>query len=111
MSKRAAIYAHVSTDVQRDNYSIPSQVSECINYARSRRYTLLGDLFIDSVTGKDVNADHPNAIPAYVDDFTSRELSRPSLDAALAYLETYGFDILIVHTLDRLARDPIFVRH
>ena len=40
-----------------------------------------------------------------MDDFTSREISRPSLDAALDYLDEIGFDILIVYTIDRLARD------
>jgi site-specific DNA recombinase len=106
MSKRAVIYARVSSDVQRNNYSIPTQISECITYAKSRSYTLLGGLFVDLISGKDVTENHPNAIPAYVDDYTSRELSRPSLDASLEYLESYGFDILIVHALDRLARDP-----
>jgi len=106
MSKRAVIYARVSTDMQRENFSIPTQIAECINYANMRNYTILGEQFVDSVTGKDVAAGHPDAIPAYVDDYTSRELSRPSLDASLAYLENYGFDVLIVHAIDRLARDP-----
>jgi site-specific DNA recombinase len=77
-----------------------------MNYASTNRYTILGNQFVDSESGKDVAADHPGAIPAFVDDFTSRELSRPSLDATLLYLETYGFDVVIVHALDRLARDP-----
>jgi site-specific DNA recombinase len=67
---------------------------------------LLGNQFVDPQTGRDVVAEFPFAIPAYVNDFTSRELSRPSLDATLSYLEAYGFDIIIVHALDRLAGDP-----
>jgi site-specific DNA recombinase len=106
MSKRAVIYARVSTDMQRDNFSIPTQIAECINYAKSKKYTLLGNQFVDPQTGRDVAADFPFAIPAYVDDFTSRELSRPSLDATIYFLEAYGFDVVIVHALDRLARDP-----
>ncbi|MCC6986382.1 MAG: recombinase family protein [Anaerolineales bacterium] len=106
MSKRAAIYARVSTDMQRDNFSIPSQIGECVKFASSKRYSLVGNQFVDSETGRDVAEDFPNAIPAFADDFTSRELSRPSLDAALYFLEKFGFDILIVHALDRLARDP-----
>lgn len=106
MSRRAAIYARVSTDMQRDNFSIPSQIAECLKYARKKNYALVGNQYIDPETGKDVSPDYPEAIPAYVDDYTSRELSRPSLDATLYYLETYGFDVLIVHALDRLARDP-----
>jgi len=106
MSKRAVIYARVSTDVQRDNFSIPSQIAECVNYANSKKYTLLGNQFVNPQTGRDVAPDYPLAIPAYVDDFTSRELSRPSLDATISFLEVYGFDVMIVHALDRLARDP-----
>ena len=106
MSKRAVIYARVSTDMQRDNFSIPSQISECLKHVNARRYTLIGNQYVDAETGKDVLADTPDAIPAYVDDYTSRELSRPSLDAALYFLEIYGFDVLVVHALDRLARDP-----
>jgi len=106
MSTRAAIYARVSTDMQRDNFSIPSQIAECMKHADRKKYTLVGNQFVSPETGKDVASDFPAAIPAFVDDFTSRELSRPSLDAAIFYLETLGFDILIVHALDRLARDP-----
>ncbi len=105
MSKRAVIYARVSTDMQRSNYSIPTQVAECLRYAEERGYTLHGNQFVDPETGQDVDR-VDGVIPAYVDDFTSRELSRPSLDAALIFLEAYGFDILIVHAIDRLARDP-----
>jgi len=106
MSKRAVIYARVSTDMQRDNYSIPTQIADCIRHAENRRYTLLGNQYVDIQNGLDVKGPGPNTIPAYVDDFTSRELSRPSLDAAFEFLDTYGFDILIVHAIDRLARDP-----
>lgn len=106
MSKRAAIYARVSTDMQRDNFSIPSQIAECVKFASSKRYTLVGNQFVDPETGRDVAADFSGAIPAFADDYTSRELSRPSLDACLYFLERHGFDVLIVHALDRLARDP-----
>ncbi|MBT7190616.1 MAG: recombinase family protein [Anaerolineae bacterium] len=106
MSKRAVIYARVSTDMQRDNFSIPSQIAECLLYAKKRRYTILGKQYVKATDGKDTSGKDTDAIPAYVDDYTSREISRPSLNAALAYLEAYGFDVLIVHALDRLARDP-----
>ena len=106
MNKRAIIYARVSTDMQRDNFSIPSQVAECLKYVMACNYSLVGNQFVDSNNGRDVVPEHPGATPAYVDDFTSRELSRPSLDAALHFLETHGFDVMVVHALDRLARDP-----
>jgi len=105
MSKRAAIYARVSTDDQRGNYSVPTQLAACREYVQARGYALVGDQYVNLETGRDTQSG-ANAIPAFVDDLSSRELSRPSLDAALTYLETVGFDILVVHALDRLARDP-----
>lgn len=107
MSLRVAIYARVSTDMQRDNYSIPSQIKEVSQFAKKHNFTLVGDKYVDPETGKDTTKSK-NAVPAFVDDFTSTELSRPGLDAALIYLDTKGFDILLVHAIDRLARDPYF---
>ncbi len=105
MSKRAAIYARVSTDLQRDNFSIPSQIAECRQYAQKKGYAVVGNRFVNPETGRDAASGNGN-IPAFVDDYSSRELSRPGLDAAIQYLETVGYDVLVVHALDRLARDP-----
>ena len=105
MSKRAIIYARVSTDDQRGNFSIPTQVESCAKYIQGKGYSLVGAQFVDAGTGLDVAA-RPGSIPAFVDDFSSRELNRPSLDAALSYLESYGYDVVVIHALDRLARDP-----
>lgn len=105
MSKRAAIYARVSTDMQRDNYSIPSQIAECVILARSHNYSIVGDRFVDPETGLDTISGN-GALPAFVDDFSSREINRPGFNAVLDYLEQVGFDVLIVHAIDRLARDP-----
>jgi DNA invertase Pin-like site-specific DNA recombinase len=74
--KRAAIYCRVSTDKQRDNYSIPSQLAECINYANKMNYTIVGDQFVDPETGKDCSPGK-GAIPAFIDDYSSLELYRP----------------------------------
>lgn len=105
MSKRVALYARVSTDDQRGNYSIPTQISESLEFVESQGYSVVGSQFVDPVTGTDrINGN--GSVRAFVDDYTSRELSRPSLDAAIAYLEKEGFDTLLVHSLDRLARDP-----
>jgi site-specific DNA recombinase len=105
---RAAIYARVSTDMQRDNFSIPSQIAECLNYAQLKGYSVVGDRYVNRENGFDAPSGN-GSIPAFVDDYSSRELSRPSIDAALDYLETIGFDVLVVHAIDRLARDP-FIR-
>jgi site-specific DNA recombinase len=107
MSLRAAIYARVSTDIQRDNFSIPSQIDEILRFAKIRNLSIVGDRYVSPETGKDI-AKVGGAIPAFVDDYTSTELSRPSLDVALSFLEKTGFDILLVHAIDRLARDPYF---
>ena len=105
MTKRAAIYARVSSDAQRGNFSIPSQVAECQRYIDSCGYSIVGDRFVDPETGRDTGKGN-GSIPAYVDDFTSRELSRPGLNSVLDYLESYGFDVMVVYAIDRLARDP-----
>jgi site-specific DNA recombinase len=107
MSLLSAIYARVSTDLQRENYSIPSQIRDILNYAKTHSFSLVGDHYVDPDTGKDAPK-RKGAIAAYVDDYTSTELSRPGLDAALSFLESTGFDILLVHAIDRLARDPYY---
>jgi site-specific DNA recombinase len=109
MDKRAAIYCRVSTDAQRDNYSIPSQLAECLNYAQKMGYTVVGDHYVDPKTGKDTLPGN-DAVPAFVDDYSSLELYRPGLDAAYDYLTKKGFDILVVYSIDRLDRDPYKLR-
>jgi site-specific DNA recombinase len=47
---------------------------------------------------------------AFVDDYTSTVAERPIFKEVLRYLERTGFDVLIVHSLDRLARDPYIRR-
>ena len=105
MTKRAIIYARVSTDSQRENYSIPTQLSVCRKYGQQHGYAFVGDSFVDPITGLDTT-ERPDAVPAYVDDYTSRELSRPGLNRALAFLEKVGGDVMLVLAVDRLARDP-----
>lgn len=100
--KTCIIYARVSTDMQRDNNSIPTQVKNCKNFLESKGYTLVGDRYVNPDSGRDA----PEGIRAFVDDYTSRELSRPALDAAFQYQVNHGFDVVIVHSIDRLARDP-----
>jgi site-specific DNA recombinase len=100
--KRAIIYCRVSTDEQRGNYSIPSQVAACVEYAKSKEYAIVGDRFVDPVTGQDAES----GIPAFVDDYSSLESNRPALDALFAYLKKPGADVVICYSLDRLDRNP-----
>ena len=104
-TKRAIIYTRVSTDDQRSNFSIPTQIAECMSYCDKQGYSIVGNAYVDRQTGLDA-VKGANTVPAYVDDYSSRELNRPGLDAALTYLEDYGFDVVVVHSIDRLARDP-----
>jgi len=106
--KRAAIYCRVSTDKQRDNYSIPSQLAECVKYAEKKGYTIVGDRYVDQQTGKDCMPGH--GIRAFVDDYSSLELYRPGLDACYDYLSKQGFESVIVFSIDRLDRDPYKLR-
>jgi DNA invertase Pin-like site-specific DNA recombinase len=98
LTKRAVIYSRVSTDEQRSNFSIPTQIAECVRYCQNNGYTLVGNAYVDKQSGLDVE-NNETAIPAYVDDFSSREMNRPSLDAALTFLEDYGFDVVVVHSI------------
>lgn len=105
MSKRAIIYARVSQDVQRDNYSVPSQVAACLRHASEAGYAVVGSLHVDQETGRDCVAG-PRSIPAFVDDYTGTELLRPNISTMLTFLRDDGADAVVVLSLDRLARDP-----
>ena len=100
--KRAIIYARVSTDEQRNNYSIPSQILECQDYIVRNGYVHVGNRYVDPATGFDSSS----GVKAFVDDYTSLEINRPGLDSAYEYLEDFGFDVVVVHNVDRLDRDP-----
>jgi DNA invertase Pin-like site-specific DNA recombinase len=40
-TKKAVIYARVSTDDQKKNYSLKTQVDECEKYARANSYEVI----------------------------------------------------------------------
>ena len=71
-----------------------------------RPQALVGNQYVDPETGQDAIS----GTPAYVDDYSSRELNRPALDAAYEYLSQYGYDIVVVYSIDRLDRDPYKLR-
>ena len=106
---RAIIYARVSSDAQRDNYSVPVQLENCLTYAEEKGYVVVGHTHVDLVTGKDVPVTTPGAIAAYVDDHTSMELNRPGLNLAIEFVAREGADVVVVYVLDRFARDS-FIR-
>lgn len=83
MSKRAAIYARVSTDEQADNSSIESQTTACIRYAEQQSMTVAGT-FSDVVSGA--------------------KLDRPGLSKIRELVRIGTVDALVVYCSDRLTR-------
>ena len=83
MSKRAAIYAWVSTDEQADNSSIDSQTAACVRYAEQQGMTV-AEVFSDVVSGAKLDRTGLNSI---------RELARIG-----------AVDALVVYCSDRLTR-------
>lgn len=82
---RAAIYARVSSERQRDNTSIETQVADCRRYAETHGWTV-ADVYADvAVSG--------------------RREQRPQLDRLKADVAAKRVDAVIVWKLDRLARD------
>ncbi len=78
---RAAIYARVSSDKQRENFSIVAQIQSC------KQYCLKNNLSI---------------FKEYVDDgYTSKNGNRPAFQEMIN--NSKEFDLVIVHTFDRFA--------
>ncbi|MCA9241311.1 MAG: recombinase family protein, partial [Planctomycetales bacterium] len=84
MAKQAIIYARVSTEEQGKGYSLPTQQESCRSYARTRGYEVLAE---------------------FTEMYSGTELDRPELNAMYRFLETQSADVLIVHDIDRLARE------
>ena len=88
---RAVLYLRVSTARQAskggeaEGYSIPAQRKEC-----TRRAKMLGAEVIEEFVDAGASA---------------RSADRPELQAMLARLKDGGIDFVIVHKIDRLARD------
>ncbi len=104
MSLRAALYPRVSTDMQRDNYSVPSQIKAMLQVCEERAYKPVGDHWVSPEDGKDCAAGE--GVPAFVEDYTSLEIHRPEFERLIAYISRYGADVVLVLSVDRLARDP-----
>ena len=86
-TKRAVIYARVSTDEQAKGYSLTTQVDACHHYATERGYQ------VQSV---------------FKDDYTGASLDRPALNALRVHLESNDTQVVIVYDIDRLARKSIY---
>ena len=86
-SKKVAIYARVSSDEQAGrNFSIPAQLEACRYYAQGRSWEVVTE---------------------YHDGFESARPGkvRPTFEKMMAAARNKEFDIILVHKLDRFARD------
>lgn len=81
---RAAIYARVSQDKQRENYSIPTQLEAM------REYCARNNL---------------DVVKEYVEDESGAKLSRPALDQLREDVAQGLFDVLVCHDVDRFGRN------
>jgi site-specific DNA recombinase len=89
MTKKAAIYARVSTDDQADKgYSLPSQLDGCRQYVNQLGYSVFAE-FRD---------DHSGATPV---------ADRPQGKRLTEMIKFREVDAVVVHQVDRLSRDIV----
>jgi site-specific DNA recombinase len=89
MTKKAAIYARVSTDDQADKgYSLPSQLDGCRQYIDQLGYSIVAEF----------KEDNSGAIPV-ADRTQGKRLAE--------MVKFRGVDAVVVHQVDRLSRDIV----
>jgi len=82
---RAAIYARVSSEEQREGQTIDSQIAELERFSREKGWALIG---------------------IYKDEgWSGALLSRPALDSLRDDAARKQFDLVLLNDVDRLARD------
>jgi site-specific DNA recombinase len=82
---QAVIYARVSSTVQGDNYSLPTQIEGCRAYADAHGYSVAAVI---------------------TDQHTGILLQRPGITQLLEQVKGGGVQIVLVYDLDRFTRDP-----
>ena len=85
---RAALYPRVSTDRQEQERTIQSQIAALRSYARDKGYTIV--------------AEYPD------DGFSGATLARPGLDRLRDASGSGLFDVVLIHSPDRLARKALY---
>jgi len=120
---KAAIYIRVSSDEQvSETNGLYNQIKKCHSYAQEKGYTLVGNRYGDLSSGMEVvkngqgwefaypkkaekeNAQNIVPIPCYVEDFSGKYVSRPTLDILRDFVEYEGLDVLVVRDTQRFAR-------
>lgn len=81
----ALIYCRVSSEVQGEGYSLPTQLEACKAYAEERGY---------------------HVVQVLEDMYTGTVLDRPSIKELLELLRRHEGNVVLVYDLDRLTRDP-----
>ena len=87
MSKKALIYARVSTDEQTKGYSLRTQIDDSKSYAIERGYTVL---------------------ETFTEDYSGASIDRPVLNKVRDFLAREDIEVVIVYDMDRLARKSIY---
>ena len=87
MSKRAAIYARVSTDDQAEKgYSLPTQIDAMREYAAKNGFTVTDEIS-DECSGSIPVSQRPGGVRLY------------------RLIQNHSIDVVILYTIDRTARD------
>ena len=81
---KAAIYTRVSSEMQTDGHSLDAQLSACRRLCADRGWAIVTE---------------------YTDVESARTTVRPQFQQMLIDAEWGQFDVIVVHKLDRFARD------
>ena len=87
MTKRAVIYARVSTVEQGNGYSLDTQVEKCQKYCDDKDY---------------------QTVKVFCDKYSGTELDRPALSELIQFVADEPIDVVVVYALDRLSREPAY---
>lgn len=105
--KTAVVYLRVSKKEQAKGYSLGDQLKACHKFAEENDLVVVGDRWVDEVTGLPVDRRHSNAIYGYCDPGESgTKRDRPALNAAIKYLDSFSYDYVIAQDTDRFSREP-----
>jgi site-specific DNA recombinase len=88
MTTRTALYLRVSSEMQRDNYSLDAQRRALHDACSQRGYTVAIEETDEALSAR-----------------SERIEARPGLSRILAAVDAGQIDVLMVHSLDRLARN------
>jgi DNA invertase Pin-like site-specific DNA recombinase len=88
LTLRAALYSRVSTEQQREGYSLDAQRRALHDACTARTYTIALETTDEGISAR-----------------SERIEKRPGLTAALDAVKARQVDVLLVHSLDRLSRN------